>query len=324
MINRSEAIASINLLAGKGIPFVFFTSYNQEKTFLTTLEMMDQSLLRVSFPGLPEVESRHIGAGRFDFRKYPISFRKFSSAYELVVRNIREGNSFLTNLTFETPIETSMSIQNIYWNSQAKYKLLFQDEFVVFSPETFVKISDGKIFSHPMKGTIEASLPNAEEVILTNGKEQAEHATIVDLIRNDLSRYAKKVTVSKYRYIEQLNTNQKSLLQVSSEIMGTLPGNYEKILGDIIFSMLPAGSICGAPKPQTLKIIHEAEEHCRNFYTGICGYFDGKDFDSFVMIRYIEQRDDKMYFKSGGGITSRSDPRTEYQEMIDKVYVPIH
>jgi para-aminobenzoate synthetase component 1 len=85
---------------------------------------------------------------------------------------------------------------------------------------------------------------------------------------------------------------------------------------------LPAGSISGAPKPKTLEIIKKIEDYERGFYTGICGYFDGNALDTGVMIRFIEQEGDQLFFKSGGGITSFSDAKTEYQEMIDKIYLP--
>ena len=95
-------------------------------------------------------------------------------------------------------------------------------------------------------------------------------------------------------------------------------------LGDILFSMLPAGSITGAPKKKTMQIIREAEGYERGFYTGITGYFDGDSLDSAVMIRFVEQEADGMYFKSGGGITFKSDARSEYEEMKQKIYVPIY
>jgi len=196
--------------------------------------------------------------------------------------------------------------------------------FTVLSPETFVKIRDGVISSFPMKGTIDATLPNAESVILADPKEKAEHATIVDLIRNDLSLVAEQVEVKRYRYIDNLVTNKGNLLQVSSEITGRLPENYLERLGDILFSLLPAGSISGAPKPKTLEIIEQAEGYERGFYTGIWGWFDGENLDSAVMIRFIEQQGDQLVFKSGGGITSQSELKKEYEELIQKVYVPLH
>ena len=199
-----------------------------------------------------------------------------------------------------------------------------KDRFVVFSPEIFVRLENGFIYSYPMKGTIDASLPNAREQILADKKEEAEHATIVDLIRNDLSQVASEVTVSRYRYVDELQTNKGRLLQVSSEIRGKLPDNWKGTLGDILFCLLPAGSITGAPKKKTMEIIEEAETYERGFYTGIMGYFDGNRLDSAVMIRFLEQEGNRLLFKSGGGITSQSDLQSEYNEMKQKVYVPIY
>jgi para-aminobenzoate synthetase component I len=112
------------------------------------------------------------------------------------------------------------------------------------------------------------------------------------------------------------------LLQVSSEIRGELPNDYYSRLGDIVFEMLPAGSVTGAPKMKTLEIIAEAENYDRGFYTGIAGYFDGKNLDSCVLIRFIENENGKLFYKSGGGITTQSNVNEEYQELIDKIYVP--
>jgi para-aminobenzoate synthetase component 1 len=174
-----------------------------------------------------------------------------------------------------------------------------------------------------MKGTIDATLPDAERKILQDEKEMAEHATIVDLLRNDLSMVATDVRVSRYRYVERINTMQQDLLQVSSEIIGRLPDKYRERLGDILFSLLPAGSICGAPKIKTLEIIRQAEGYDRGFYTGVCGYFDGENLDSAVMIRFMEQTDEGLVYKSGGGITFQSELDKEYEELIQKVYVPV-
>ena len=193
----------------------------------------------------------------------------------------------------------------------------------MLSPETFVQIRGTVITSYPMKGTIDATIPCAKDIILNDPKEIAEHATIVDLIRNDLSRVANEVEVKRYRYIEKLTTNKKDLLQVSSEISGRLYDNYLEKLGDIIFMLLPAGSICGAPKAKTLEIIRKAENYERGFYTGICGYFDGENLDSGVMIRFLEQEGEDLIFKSGGGITAKSEIKKEYEELIQKVYVPV-
>ena len=173
-----------------------------------------------------------------------------------------------------------------------------------------------------MKGTIRADIPNADHIILNDYKERAEHHTIVDLIRNDLNRVATDVRVERFRYIDRLVTNRGEILQVSSQVTGNLPEDYLSRLGDLIFDMLPAGSISGAPKAATVRIIREAEKEDRGFYTGIFGYFDGKSFRSAVMIRFIEQQGNRLRFRSGGGITVNSDCSAEYQEVLQKVYLP--
>jgi para-aminobenzoate synthetase component 1 len=158
---------------------------------------------------------------------------------------------------------------------------------------------------------------------MADRKEEAEHYTIVDLIRNDLNSVAKQVKVERFRYIERVETNYGALLQASSKITGKLPKDYEKRIGNILFSLLPAGSVSGAPKEKTVQIILETEGYDRGFYTGVFGYFDGVTLDSGVMIRFIESAPDGLIFKSGGGITHLSTPKEEYNEMIDKVYIPL-
>ena len=224
----------------------------------------------------------------------------------------------------QVEVRTDLSLKDVFVSSEARYKLWMKDRFVVFSPEIFVKIRDEHIYSYPMKGTIDATLPDARRRILEDPKETAEHATIVDLIRNDLSMVATEVMVTRYRYIE-LPTHQGALLQVSSEIRGRLAGGWQAEVGDLFFRLLPAGSITGAPKKKTMEIIAEAETYERGFYTGVMGYFDGNSLDSAVMIRFLEQQaDGSLIFKSGGGITSQSDLTSEYNEMKQKVYVPIY
>jgi para-aminobenzoate synthetase component 1 len=239
------------------------------------------------------------------------------------MENIKNGNTYLLNLTFPTKINTNYALEEIFYSSKAKYKLYCDNKLVVFSPETFVQIQNGKISSCPMKGTIDASVENAEEILLNDEKEIAEHNTIVDLIRNDLSIVAKNVKVEKFRYVETVKTSVKTLLQTSSLISGELRDDYNENIGTLMLSLLPAGSISGAPKKKTVEVIKEVENYSRGYYTGIFGVFDGINLDSAVMIRFIENINGEFYFKSGGGITFMSNPEAEYQEMIDKVYVTI-
>jgi para-aminobenzoate synthetase component 1 len=257
------------------------------------------------------------------FELFPPGFEVYEKAFGKVESHIRRGDTYLLNLTFPTDIRTNYTLPQIYRLSNASYKLLFHDRFVVFSPEIFIRIKEGVISSFPMKGTIDAAIPAAERIILNDKKEYCEHNTIVDLIRNDLAMVATGIQVDRFRYVERLHTNRKDLLQVSSEISGTLPSDFLSRLGEIIFTLLPAGSVTGAPKEKTFQIIRDTEICDRGFYTGICGYFDGRSMDSAVMIRFIENTKSGMVFRSGGGITSQSQVESEYMELIDKVYVPV-
>lgn len=307
----------------------------------------------------------------------PPLYEDYERSFGIVKSNIMAGNSYLTNLTNRVPVNCNLSLEEIFHRAKGKYKLLLRRKrtqaedkahlkeeaqnkahlkeenieenltpFVCFSPETFVKIKGGRIYSYPMKGTLDASLPNAEKLLMEDRKEAAEHATIVDLIRNDLSRVAEDVRVDKYRYVDVLHTNKGDILQTSSEISGRLPEDYPHHLGEILDAQLPAGSITGAPKDKTMQIIHEAEGYDRGFYTGIMGIYDQGELNSAVMIRFIEEETSpvdfeadgeknfkanegkkpkesrKLYFKAGGGITSKSDCRREYEEVIQKIYLP--
>jgi len=227
------------------------------------------------------------------------------------------------NLTFPTGLATNLDLQQIFHLSRARYKVWLKDQFITFSPEPFIRIVGSSISSYPMKGTINSIAPDAEKQILDNKKEAEEHLTIVDLIRNDLAIVARNIRVERFRYLEKVKTMQSELLQVSSEIRGQVLPDYWPALGSLLEQVLPAGSISGAPKKKTIEIIKKAEGYDRGYFTGMVGLFDGAKFDSGVMIRFIQQTSEGLVYKSGGGITVNSQVEQEYQEMIDKVYVPI-
>jgi para-aminobenzoate synthetase component 1 len=312
----------MNKYGAEKVPFMFIIDFDMKSPEIYKLSSLPSGI-KFSTPLLSNSVSRRICSGNISLKKHPISFSRYSEAFSIVHNNIMKGNTYLVNLTFPTEVETDMNLEEIFYSCVAKYKLLYHNIFVVFSPEIFVRISDGIIKSFPMKGTIDASKPDAEKTLLNDIKEEAEHNTIIDLIRNDLSKVADEVSVTKYRYIDRIKTSNSELLQMSSEISGNLIKGHEKHLGEIITCMLPAGSVTGAPKTETLRIIKESENYERGWYTGVFGVFDGYSLDSGVMIRFIEQTGNKLFFKSGGGITFMSDPAKEYEELISKIYVPV-
>ncbi len=379
---KQEIIDKINRLASQDEPFLFVINYQGDKAFIRQLSDINPEECLFDFEGRGNLshawkETLKEETSETTWQIEPPLYEDYERSFNIVKNNIMAGNSYLTNLTCKVPVSCNLSLEEIFHRAKGKYKLLLRRKrtqaedkahlkeeaqnkahlkeenieenltpFVCFSPETFVKIKGGRIYSYPMKGTLDASLPNAEKLLMEDRKEAAEHATIVDLIRNDLSRVAENVRVDKYRYVDVLHTNKGDILQTSSEISGRLPEDYPHHLGEILDAQLPAGSITGAPKDKTMQIIHEAEGYDRGFYTGIMGIYDQGELNSAVMIRFIEEETSpvdfeadgeknfkanegkkpkesrELYFKAGGGITSKSDCRREYEEVIQKIYLP--
>lgn len=381
---KQEIIDKINRLASQDETFLFVINYQGDKAFIRQLSDINPEECLFDFEGRgnfsDEMKNNSEKIAEISWQIAPPLYEDYERSFDIVKNNIMAGNSYLTNLTCKVPVSCNLSLEDIFNQAKGKYKLLLRrkrnqtedkaqqkeeeeeaqnkadkkeenieeisNPFVCFSPETFVRIKNGRIYSYPMKGTLDASLPDAEKQLMEDRKEAAEHATIVDLIRNDLSRVAENVRVDKYRYIDVLHTNKGDILQTSSEISGSLPEDYRQHLGEILDAQLPAGSITGAPKDKTMQIIHEAEGYDRGFYTGIMGIYDQGELNSAVMIRFIEEENSpvdfeadgeknfkanegkepkesrELYFKAGGGITSKSDCRREYEEVIQKIYLP--
>lgn len=371
---KQEIIDKINRLASQDETFLFVINYQGNKAFIRQLSDINPEECLFDFEGRgnfsDEMKNNSEKIAEISWQIAPPLYEDYERSFDIVKNNIMAGNSYLTNLTCKVPVSCNLSLEDIFNQAKGKYKLLLRrkrnqaedkaqqkeeeealnkadkkeenieeisNPFVCFSPETFVRIKNGRIYSYPMKGTLDASLPDAEKQLMEDRKEAAEHATIVDLIRNDLSRVAEDVRVDKYRYIDVLHTNKGDILQTSSEISGSLPEDYRQHLGEILDAQLPAGSITGAPKDKTMQIIHEAEGYDRSFYTGIMGIYDQGELNSAVMIRFVEEEASssktekgknsevsrELYFKAGGGITSKSDCRKEYEEVIQKIYLPI-
>ncbi|QKF74122.1 aminodeoxychorismate synthase, component I [Aliarcobacter faecis] len=316
-------------------PFLFLLSYDLQKIYIEKSRNLTKNI---------KYELNSFGNSllkEYFFKKFPLSFLEYKEKFEKVKEQIRAGNSYLLNLTSQTRIETNLSLDDIYIasNSLLKLRVKIDDlDFVCFSPEKFVEIIDNKIYTYPMKGTIDSNIENAKEVLLNCPKEKAEHTMIVDLLRNDLGRVSKNIKVEEFRTFSKIVTKDKNLLQTSSKISGELKDveffnkiglthnllnkDWRDNLGDIMLNLLPAGSITGTPKKSTIDILKDIENYDRGFYTGVFGIFDGKNLQSFVLIRFIEKIEDELFYKSGGGITIDSDVKLEYEELINKVYFP--
>ncbi len=307
----------LNTLGKEREPFLFISDFKAQKLEVILLKDLAQSDIEFS------IEEN------YSYKKHPHTFtfqapdfNSYKLKFDKVIEKIKAGETYILNLTQATKIESSQTLKEIYSLANAHYKLRYKDKFVCFSPEKFIQIDENVISTFPMKGTIDASIENAKQKILEDTKEMAEHIMIVDMLRNDLSIVSTDVRVEKFRYISEIDSGEKRLLQVSSHISGNLQENWQESVGTILKALLPAGSISGAPKKSTLEIIEEVEEYERVFFSGVFGIFDGESLDSGVMIRFIEKTSQGYIYKSGGGITLDSDVDSEYRELLDKIYFP--
>ena len=329
MILDSNFIEKMNFYGINGIKFLFIVDF--EMKFPVIMELADTEKHNIKYfidgtGGFNGYKYNMLEKNKLKIQKNPVKFEVYEKAFNKVVKHEKAGNSYLVNLTFKNPVKINLDLPEIFYKSRSKYKLYFKNsfqEFVLFSPETFINITGGKIFTYPIKGTIDAGIPNAKEILAKDKKERAEHLTVVDLMRNDLNTVCKDVRVNRFCFMETVKTNFGELLQMTSEIEGKIKPELSKRFGDILCGLLPAGSICGAPKRKPLEIIKETELEERGYYTGVFGIYDGETFKSSVMIRFLEKTKEGFFYRSGGGITVYSDVKKEYDEMIKKIYIPI-
>ena len=322
MMRAEDVRHEMNRCGKWRVPFLFGVDFEIEDGFFVENPLENQGPVFFAMEGLTNYSAKPL----YDvphLEVFPIAEECYDESFAIVRNGLARGDSFLLNLTARTPIRTNLSLEQIFCYSDSLYKVWMPGRFVCFSPESFVRIAGNEICSYPMKGTIDATLPDAEERLLKNYKELCEHYTIVDLIRNDLNKIAQKVNVKRFRYVERVKTLRGEILQSSSEVCGILCDDWRRSVGDLIFELLPAGSISGAPKKATVQLIRQAEAKPRGYYTGVFGYFDGRTLDSAVMIRFIEESAGQMYFRSGGGITINSIAEEEYQEVMAKIYLPV-
>jgi para-aminobenzoate synthetase component I len=313
---NNSIIQELNTLGKNKTPFLVVISFDKSE-----IDIIPNPYNREDIKFSIDCEEKHLVPKKFDNIK-SIDLKEYKTKFDTIIQHIKNGDTYLLNLTAPTKIKTNFSLSEIYDNSSAKFKLYYKDNFVCFSPERFIKICDNQIYTYPMKGTIDASINNAKDKLLNNPKELAEHTMVVDLLRNDLSIVSSNVRVTNFRYIDKISAGERQLYQISSEIVGDLEENWYENIGSILDKLLPAGSITGAPKRSTVQIIQDVEGYDRGFFTGIFGYFDGISFDSGVMIRFLQKNDNgDMIYKSGGGITIDSKILQEYDELIAKVYL---
>ena len=200
------------------------------------------------------------------------------------------------------------------------YLKLGEETLVGSSPETLVKLENGRSTVRPIAGTRKRGATPAEDrrlmdELLHDEKECAEHLMLVDLARNDIGRTASigSVQVKSFMAVEKYS----HVMHIVSDVEGMLDPKYDAF--DLLATTFPAGTLSGAPKIRAMEIIHELEPKPRGAYGGSVGYisYDG-NMDMAITIRTLEARNGKIRVQAGAGIVYDSIPANEYQETINK------
>jgi len=254
-----------------------------------------------------------------------LSFEEYKKSFDQVKRYIIEGDCYQVNLAQRFETQFHGSPLSLYFNLRKKVDTPYSAfmsfaknaSLLSFSPEQFIGISGGEVQTKPIKGTIENTKNSANALQLSQSfKNKAENLMIVDLLRNDLSKFCEigSIKVSKLFELE----TYKNVHHLVSHIKGKLKADINEL--DAFFSCFPGGSITGAPKKRSMEIINELESSGRTAYCGSIFYLNGNgNFDSNILIRSIIHSNDKLHCWGGGGIVHDSLVEEEYLESITKV-----
>lgn len=187
------------------------------------------------------------------------------------------------------------------------------------SPEAQIVVGDGKAVIYPIAGTFRRTGDDAADAelakkLLEDPKENSEHIMLVDLARNDLSKSSNNVVVETYKEIQYFS----HVIHLVSKVTGELKSDADPL--QIVASTFPAGTLSGAPKYRAMQLIDEYENLARGFYGGAIGFMDfSGNFNHAIMIRTFLSRDNQLFFQAGAGIVSKSDPKSEVQEVYNKL-----
>ncbi len=293
------------------------TSYNKG---IETLKSME-SLLTT---GKEKIEEK----GRLTGPLTPaFDKEEFCAMVKKAQNYILEGDIFQVVLSnrLSAPYEGSMFpvYENLRQINPSPYLFYFASKDVEIagaSPETLVKVELGKVTTFPLAGTKPRGKTPEEDLaleqeLLSDEKERAEHNMLVDLGRNDVGKVSNygSVYVEKYMNIERFS----HVMHIGSTVCGELREDCDYL--DALDSILPAGTLSGAPKIRACEIIQELENLKRGIYGGAIGYIDySGNMDTCIAIRLAFKKNNKVFVRSGAGIVADSVPESEYNECIHK------
>lgn len=194
-------------------------------------------------------------------------------------------------------------------------------EFKLFgsSPEAQIVVEDQKATIHPIAGTFRRSGDDEKDAViarqlLEDQKENSEHVMLVDLARNDLSKYCDEVEVERFKEVQYFS----HVVHLVSKVTGKIKEGQHGL--DVFASTFPAGTLSGAPKIKAMQLIDEIEESPRGYYGGAIGFinFSG-DTNHAIMIRTFMSRHNKLTYQAGAGVVAESSPESEKDEVFNKL-----
>ncbi len=264
-----------------------------------------------------------------------LAIDEYREAFQAVRDHIEQGDTYQVNLTFPLTAAFSGSAESFYRDLIAAQRPAYGSlirhgdrHLVSSSPERFFTISDGRIVTSPMKGTARRGRwPEEDDLartaLIESEKDRAENLMIVDLVRNDLGRVASFGTVN----VDELFAVEgyRTVWQMTSTISATLRPSTS--LADVFGALFPCGSVTGAPKGSSMRIIADLEDAPRGVYCGAIGFIppgdgiDGASFSVAIRTAVVDESEGLATFGVGGGLTWYSEPDAEYDETVTKALV---
>ncbi|AWN74225.1 aminodeoxychorismate synthase component I [Legionella anisa] len=297
-------------------------------THQSTTKIVDEVLALWNNP----TKQQHNAAIKGDFTPL-MSKQNYIKAFSSVYQFLKEGRSYQVNLTQPFHVAYEGDSWTFYKKICLKNPVPFaaflrtaHADILSFSPERFLFHEEGKLVTSPIKGTIGRSTSHMEDEELKNKltsceKNRAENVMIVDLLRNDLGKIAQpgSVHVTSLCEVQSYNSVHHLVSTIEAQCLATVPPF------DAFLSCFPGGSITGAPKIESMRIIHEQESYARGIYCGSIGYFSRHGrFDTNIAIRTVTAKENMLHLAAGGGIVIDSNWEDEYRECFIKIAAVIN
>jgi anthranilate synthase component 1 len=335
-VSYFEDVNSINQIKANGnIPEFYYIFYR----FILVINHLKNELIIVeNIPEGEESDSDQLEAvlnnnniATYDFRPEgqetsPITDEEYMESVRKGIYHCKRGDVFQIVLSRCFAQKFSGDEFKLYraLRSINPSPYLFYFDFGSFrifgsSPETHCRISKGKAYIDPIAGTYRRTGDDEKdralsETLLKDEKENAEHVMLVDLARNDLSRNCHDVQLDFYKHVQFYS----HVIHLVSRVSGIVDGGKNSI--GVFADTFPAGTLSGAPKVRAMQLIRNIESHTRGAYGGCIGYIGlNGDLNQAITIRSFMSKENTLYYQAGAGIVSKSNPKSELQEVNNKL-----